>query len=240
MLDLFDILQDKSNEPYFTNEEKLILLNSAQNTFLSEYMENNFPGGIGITERGFISARSIENTLGNSDILKPLIVANMQEINGSGDKLMTNSNGRVSETDINTAITHNSGSSTPVLKLLSLALVSGGGSTLSSVKYNRHNDLFKSINNGFLTPTTTEPIYVIDGNGYIVYPNAVHELDMSVLRYPVDMVFVSEGSGSNVDCELDEQVHERILAIALEMVGISTREVFLDRIREKINHQDRV
>jgi hypothetical protein len=234
MITLFDLIQDKPNSVYFDDAEKLEFLNRAQVMFLSEYNENNFPGDIRITERGFISTRSLENTLGNTDILRPLVVGNMTTTDGV-TPITTDSNGNLLNSTIETAIGFNSGQTTPVLKLLSMAL-----SDDTPLKYVRHNDLYKFINNDFLSPTNAAPLYCINNDGYQVYPQAVHMLIVSVVRQPVPMVFIAAGNPGNVSCELDDFTHDRILAIALEQAGVASRDSALVNLRDIINHQDRV
>lgn len=237
MLTLFDIIQDKSNSAYFTDAEKVELINRSQIMFLTEYNENNFPGDIRITERGFISTRSLENTLGNTDILKPLIVGNMTTTNGS-TAISTDANGNLTNATIETAIAFNSGQSTGVLKLLSLALVDGSDNR--PIKFVRHNDLYKFIENDFLTPTTEFPLYCINNDGYQVYPQAANDIIVSVIREPVQVVFIGPSDPGNVDCELDDFTHDRILAIALEQAGVASRDSAIVNLREILNHQDRV
>lgn len=238
MITLFDLIQDKANSAYFTDNEKLEFLNRAQIMFINEYNENNFPGDVRINERGFISTRSLENTLGNTDILTPLIVGNMEFINLSGGRLSTDSDGNLLNSSLESAITFNSGQSREVLKLLSLALIDG--SNRYPIKYVRHNDLYKFLNNDFLVPTTRFPLYTINGDGYQVFPQVQSNLVASVVRYPIDLVYIDQGNAGNVSSELDDFTHDRILSIALDIAGISSRDQALIQLQEVINKEDRL
>lgn len=217
MKDYFDILHDKYNSGYFTDDEKALFLNRAQMIFLNEHLERELDGALNFYERGHIDARSIENTLGNTDILYPLVVSDMSEINGSGDRLATNSSGFLSRSDLLSAITQNSGQSTNPMKILYFGIDVSGEIYPTSAEYVRQNDILKFLKNSFLSPTSSQPLWTNDNNGYQFYPKEILNLTASVLRYPVEM-------SDSVDCELQGSTHDRIVSIALELAGVGTRD----------------
>lgn len=236
MLELFDIIQDKKNEPYFEIEEKIICLNASQILFISEFIENNFQGGLGARERGFIADRGIENTIAGSDIIKPLI-CNLSFLNGSGSKLKTSAVGKLSNIDIESSINFHSGVDSRVFKLLSLAVNQSGKTKMA--RYVRHNDLQKFLENDFLTPSINNPLYVVDQESYQFYPKQEMEVEASVIRYPVDMVYISDNNEGNVDCELDESYQMRIISRAIDIASVSTRDGNLISMNNLLNSHDR-
>lgn len=236
MISLFDIIQDKKNSTYFEDSEKLELLNRAQIIFLSEYMENNFTGAFGSSERGFIAERGIENTIAGSDLLNPLVTI-LRFTDTAETPLVTSASGYIPMSSILTSITHHSGESTDLYKVLSIAVESNDDEV--AVTYVRHNDLYKFLNNTFLIPISSRPLYVVDRDSYQIYPKQQYNVIMSVIRYPRDMIFISNGDLSNVDCELDESYHDRIVAIALDIAGVSSRDSALLGLKNILNKQDR-
>jgi hypothetical protein len=236
MINLFDIIQDKSNELYFTDNEKVSFLNMAQRIFISEHIENNYQTTPPLNHMGVMSGRSIESTQGSTDVLSPLIVGAMRYTNSTLSPIQTDNSGRLTSSVIEAAINYTSGKATKVSRMLSIGRISNG--VTYPVKFVRHNDHLTFSRNSFLSPTEDEPYYIIDGDDYIIYPNSSNELEVSVLREPVEMVYVNDGSASNVDCELSNSVHDRILDRALSLAGISGRDVALLQLKDTINNQD--
>ena len=60
MITLFDQIQDKPNEAYFTDSEKMEFINRAQIIFISEYTENYYEGGPQTKEKGFVGGRGTD------------------------------------------------------------------------------------------------------------------------------------------------------------------------------------
>lgn len=220
----FDVLQDKPNSVYFTDAEKELFIDRAQITLLNEHMEREFPGHPMDTERAVIDARGVENTLGNTDILKPLIVSDMSAIDGGGTKLKTTANGVLSVESLKQAITNHSGKSVEPMKILSFA-VDNGDAYPDSAEYVRINDIHKFLKNYFLLPATNSPVWTHQNDDYLFYPKAVHNIIASVVRYPISVV-----GGNN--CELQNSTHDRIINIALELAEMASRDGTLMQIRQ--------
>lgn len=217
MLDYFDLLQDKVNSDYFSEDEKLTFLNEAQIIFLNQHMEKEVEGALNFYERGHIDSRSLENTLGNTDILYPLVVSDMSSINGGGDLLQTSSGGFLSRENLETAITFNSGASTEPMKILSFGVDVSGATYPKRANFVRHNDLLPHLNNDFLVPTSSSPIWTNDNQGYQFYPKGELDIVASVVRYP-------ESISVGQDCELQAATHDRIVSIAIEIAVVSSRD----------------
>jgi hypothetical protein len=229
MVSYFDTLQDKKNSVYFEDDEKELFLNRAQLILLTEAMSGHIEGNLNFSERSTIHTRGVENTLGSTDIISPLIASGMSDINGSGTKLRTTAAGVLTKSLVNQAIVYNSGAASSVMRILSF-MVDNGGTYGDSAEFVRENDLPKFLKNDFLIPTNSSPVWTNKNSDYQFFPRSAKNIICSAIRYPVEMSI----SGV-ISCELNEFVHDKVVAIALELAGVGSRDMMLAELNAKIN-----
>ena len=228
MVTYFDTLQDKASSAYFSDAEKELFLNRAQIIFIEEMVNSDIDGKLNFYERGNVETRSIENTLGSTDALAPLIVTDMENIDGSNTRLATSSSGNLTKDDIDAAITQSSSKSTGLMKVLAFA-VDDGDTYFKPTKYVRQNDLYKFLQNDFLIPTSSSPIWTNHRENFKFYPKEVMNIVASAIRYPEPMVVGTTG------CELPDFTHDKIVSIALNEAGLGSRDDMLMKLNGSRN-----
>lgn len=204
MAQYFDILQDKYGSPYFTNPEKSLLINRAQVIFVKELLPTE-PNQI-------INLENTQNTLNEVSSL----IIRLNPISS-----IDPSSGLVSFADIQTELTARSAGAV-LWRILSIGY-SRDSVNFTPVKYVRHNDWFEFQDNYFKSPDQTNPKVVEYNAGFQLLPlNISTSLYFFVLKYPknVDIDTV-------ISSDLPDYTHDKIVAIALELAGIGTRDQML-------------
>lgn len=214
----FDILQDKYNAPYFIDVEKDEFINRAQLTFVNEVIYKELYPSLQAGERGPQVLSAIESTLSGSEILQPLIVADLAVTAAiTTGKLLTSA--------IETAINGQTSDSTGLMHVLSVSTANptGGGYTADRlVRFVRHNDIYRFRDNVFKQATVRNPVYMSVYDGFIFRPiptSTPANILMTVIKYPIA---VSLSGGQS--CELPDFTHDKIMAIALEFAGLASRD----------------
>lgn len=126
--------------------------------------------------------------------------------------ISTNSVGLLTDTAINAALTTAVGSAATTFRVMSAV------SSVAPVKYVKHNDVGSYLRNSYKAPTTSYKLYTQTAGGYQFYPQATTALTFTVMKKPKILV-----SGS-VNPEFGDYEMYNILAIALQLAGVSTRD----------------
>ena len=208
MATYFDILQDKYGSPYFINSEKSLLLNRAQILFVKELLPND-PDQL-------INLEATQNTIMEiTPLIVPLTVLGIP------------SNGIITYTAIQTALSVLVPGST-YWRTIQFGYSIDGGISFVPVKYVRHNDWYAFAANYFKNPTDANPKVVESYNGFQIAPINVNAgLYATVLKYPI----VVDIDGA-ISSDLPDFTHDKIVAIALELAGIGTRDQMLNALIE--------
>ena len=209
MIKLFDLIQDKVESSYFNDQDKLKFINAAQMRFVSDISISYLQGG-GKIYPGSSIASTIEDTHTGLELLRPLIVPDLE--------IASDADGQILYTSLEGLINAETGNNEKLYKILN---VSNDG---KDVRFIRHNDFYKIARNDFKKPEANYKVFRINIKGIKINPAGVDDYNVTVLKYPNNMVYFSDGDPLNVDCELPEVTHNEILAISLSLAGVSTRE----------------
>lgn len=208
--DYFDILQDKYGSPYFTDTEKSLLFNRASVQFVAEFFPV-IPGEINVElDRDTIAT------------LAPLIYE-LPAITMSASGIITKA----------------------AIQAALVALVAGAvlwrevggikatlGTEITAVNYTRHNDWAQFLNNSFKTPTDSNPKVYETALDYRFLPiNTITNMTFTVLKYPKTVLVDSVTPANNINSDLPDFTHDKILALALELAGISSRDASLIELK---------
>lgn len=204
MVSYFDILQDKYGSTYYTNAEKELFLQRAHIEFVKELLPVNES-----------SKENIELSQDTISQIAPLIYE-LPFMN-------MDSSGIVSKSSIQTALT-NAVAGGILWRPLSIGLYLSGKNV--PAKYVRHNDRWEFANNYFKKPSNTNPKVRETGTNYVFEPILTGaKVYFTVLKYPA---LVSISTPTNSD--LPDHTHDRIVAIALELSGVASRDVALTQL----------
>lgn len=210
----FDILQDKYQSPYFTDDEKDIFLNIAQLEYINSFIDD----GEGIND-------SVERNSFIFTSFSPLVYSIK---NG----LSMDSNGNVTIANITTELNLLSGDTSPYLYILNCGI--GSGSNVLEANYVRHNDIYRLQQNDFKRASTTNPQYSVDNQGLVFKPvDITANVIITVLKEPKKMTI----SAPSVNSELNSNCHNTIVAIAIDLAGVATREealISLNQIQKNV------
>ena len=238
MITWFDILQDKFDTPYFTDTEKYNFLNDAQLNYINRFLDLDKDGRVRLEESKVVNAA-----------LQPIIVsgtlATTTATAWSTSTAYTIGN-RVLESTVTyiCTVAHTSGTFATDLSsgywvvavnvsvsrayvttqlnivpdiIIPLAFATSSGAPIPFVRF---NDVYTLVSSGSLkAPTTTLPVYTIDGAGYSFYPDPgaspYTNMFCTILRMPVDIT-------ASVNCELTEFTHRKIVAMGMVKTGFVT------------------
>lgn len=205
MATYFDILQDKYGSPYFINTEKSLLINRAQVIFVKDLLPTE-PNQI-------VNLEATQNTIME---ITPIIVPL--------PNIVVPSTGIITYAALETAL---SGliSGAQFWRVLNIGYTTDN-INFKAVKYVRHNDWFAFQENFFKNPDDTNPKVNEYYLGFQILPiNINANLLFTVLKYPVN-VDIDGGISS----DLPDFTHDKIIAIALELAGIGTRDQMLNAL----------
>lgn len=202
----FDILQDKYGSQYFTVSEKETLFNRAILDFVNSHFT---PNKKGVTEA--------ERNQRISENLQPLTYR-VPAINMDPTGLITNSQ---IETSLQTIV-----ASGQFMRLLALGWEQSD-SYSPPIKFTRHNDWYQFKRNYFKDPKRAGvPKYYTDGLNYFIQPiNTIVSIRPTVIKYPAIVSSVGP-----VECDLPDFTHNIVLASALSLAGVSSRDEALSQL----------
>lgn len=202
----FDLIIDKTGNPYFTSNEKDSFLQRGEIDAVNSFFGN---------PKDRYEAEQSDKDVGR---IRSLI----EEIETTSDYL-----GRILDTTVNDLL------STEVMYYLNIA-VSGADNGCDTGSFNksrfvRHNDFFAHQNNEFKKGTQEYPVHRYF-NGYLkVTPSNEEKVYLTACRYPVKVTLDDPDdlgvAGVNaVSSELPDKFHDEVLMYALRSAGINIRE----------------
>ena len=209
MIDYFDLLQDKYGSPYFTTTEKERFLIQAEWYLISEHLPKD--GG----------AAGVELNANTWMVFNPI----MYELTAT-----MNSSGNISKSTLETTLAAALGFSSKIIR--PLAITWTNGLIINPVKGpTRFNNWATYLKNVFKVPTATYPRYYETATNYVLYPvDTSVTITINVLRAPRPM-----SVGSSFTSELSEIYHNDIVARALELAGVGSRDQMLSELK-KLNN----
>jgi len=211
MHELFDIVQDKYNEKYFTSSEKDVMLNRAHLMAINEIIFGEYyVNGINVIS-------GIEFSETQSSLMMPLMVSE-EIVSSSASSLITMAS-------INSAIQSKYGDNSELMFILDITSAPGNTEITpeTNIGYVRFNDYQSNKSNTFKKATVLNPKFLLTSNGYSIKPSAPSQpFYISCIKSPrkVDI-------GGSVNSELPVQLHDKIVAIALELAGVATESQVL-------------
>lgn len=200
-VNIFAILQDKYGSANLSNSEVIDLLNMALS---GEYMNRLFPDNQG----GVVNFEQDSNVTAN---IQPLIWTITTTMNSSGV---------VTDATINTALqTATGNASDTYFRIGSIGLTNSG--TTYPVKYIKQNQVWSFSRNTFKAPSLTNPKFTLVGSGLQFYPtDQTKTLTINVVKKP-RLLAVADLANN---CELNDYTMYNVIAIALKLAGVATRE----------------
>lgn len=206
----FDMIQDKFNSPYFTDLEFEEFINQGQLNFVNEVLFGQFIPATAQVDRGGQVMNPAEASLQGSEIIRPLIVPDLS-VNSSIAGAVTNN-------DIDTALSASTAiANQKHMHLLSVILNDAGTDRLC--RFVRHNDYVKFKTNSFKRPTATAPVYRVFRDGIKLDPEGVRNYKITVVKRPVNVSL-----SGNVNCELPAEYHGLVVAYAINLASVSSRD----------------
>lgn len=206
----FDVLQDKYGSPYFTDTEKSLLFNRALIQYVAQFLPPTEPGPLNVErDRDSIAA------------IAPLVY----EL----PAMTMSSSGIITKSAIQTALTALVADG---LLWRELALKATLGTEINPPNYTRHNDWAQFLNNSFKTPGDGNPKFYETALDYRFLPvNQLTQMVFTVLKYPKVVLVDSVTPANNIDSDMPDFTHDKIIAIALELAGIASRDQSLIELK---------
>jgi len=201
----FDVLQDRFGSPYFTDSEKMSLFNRA----IVDFVNSHFPTGKKYVEDVEQNQRVVED-------LNPLIFRVPAVRMDSAGIITANQVLLSLQALVPTA---------QVMRLLNVGWEQSNSYTVP-VKFTRHNDWYQFKMNFFKDPKRGGgPRFYLSGLNYYLEPvNISTNIRFTVLKYPVVV------NSTGVECDLPDFTHNELIARALELAGISSRDESLTQL----------
>lgn len=194
----FDIIQDKYGSPYFTDAEKSLLFNRATVQYVQQFFDVRQPAELNIEfDRDSIASLST-------------LIYELPSITMS-------STGIITKAQIQTALTGVLGGA---LLWREIEIKATLGTSVNPVNYTRHNDWAQFLNNAFKTPTNDNPKCYETALDFRFLPvNQTTQIVFTVVKYPITVDITGA-----VSSDMPDYTHDKILAIALELAGIASRD----------------
>lgn len=196
--DYFDLLVDKVEGAYFTDEEK--------DTFISqaciEYTKRHLP--------------SAENAGANIE-LDQINYGNLYTLVYTTSGLSMNSSGVITTPAIQSALNTASGSTEAFMAILGLAWTKSGSSY--APKWTPNNQWLPTINNAFKV-SATSPRYKYEKANFIFSPVDTNaSVTFTLLKQPK-----ATSLGSGVTIELPDHTHKAVVELAVDLAATAIRE----------------
>lgn len=208
----FDQLEDKVDSIYFNEFEKDLFINRAIQIFINNII-NKFTED---REGRFVISSALEESLNVSEVLKPLMLLDLP--------VVTDVTGVVTDAEIVTAIETEVGDEAAYLHVLSVVTAAG-----LPVKFVRENDYHKFQQNDFKVAIDLFPQYRIGYGGVFIAPVGVANYAISVIKEPKKVNYSTLDS-----TDLPETTHDYIMASALELAGLASRDEALLRVKDTV------
>jgi len=164
-----------------------------------------------------IISSNLEESLNASEVLRPLMLIDLQ--------VSTNSGGVITVEAIDNAIENRSGETETFLHILSVADDAG-----RPVSYIRENDFYKFEQNEFKKTVDEYKGYRIGAEGIRISPiEDSGAFTVSVIKAPKPVNYDTLDS-----TDLPETVHDVVLAKALELAGLASHDEALIQMRNVV------
>lgn len=212
----WQILLDKYESPYFTDEEFNALANKGQLEVVTDIFYDRFEklsnpyrkdAHLGEPRYGW------ENTQVEGYDLAPLTIPVTKTATG----------GQLTYADIEADLSGNK------LYHVGQVGVSYDGTTFERARWVRHNDYESLQDNYFKRASQAKPIVRFYDTYMQVEPAADVTVRTAVLRYPTDIVYDGDTPANNVDPELSDRVMQMVLHRMLRNSSIGIRDIELYR-----------
>jgi len=184
----WELILDKVNSPYFTDEEFEEFINMACLSFINKH------------------AKNFESTDKSTQDFDKLL----KEIRVDSDDV-----GVVLDTDIETEL------GTPFMYIENVSCKKSCGN-YGLIRFCRHNDYYKMVENTFKKPTDSKPVFRIMNDSIFISPAKKWKVKITVMKQPLPVSVLN-----NVGLEFDERASMKIISIALELAGIAVDETEL-------------
>ena len=184
----WELILDKVNSPYFTDEEFEEFINMASIAF--------------INRRATSFESTDKSTEDFGDLLREIF-------------LDTDDNGVLLDTEIITEVGY------PIIYMANVSYKKSCGD-YGLVRFCRHNDYYKMMENSFKKPTLQKPVYRIVNESLSVSPKKKWKIGVTVIKEPQKVSIIN-----NIGLEFDERTSMKIVSIALELAGIAVDETEL-------------
>lgn len=208
----FDQIQDKVDSIYYNEFEKDLFVNRAIQIFINSII-NKFHED---REGNLVISSTLEKSLNVSEVLKPLMLLDLP--------VVTDVAGVIGDSSIITAIETETGDEAAFLHVLSVV-----DSVGVPVKFVRENDYHKLQQNDFKVATDAFPQYRIGFGGVFITPTGVNSFTISVIKEPNKVNYETLTS-----TDLPETTHDYIMASALELAGLASRDEALLQMRNAV------
>lgn len=197
--DYLDLLLDKAESPYLTDDEKDSLISQA----CIEYVKRMLP--------------SAENQGANLE-LDQINYNNLYSLAHTTGSTNMSSGGVVTVSAIQTLLNTASGSTEPFMAILGVNWARSGSTY--PVKWVRHNNWFSHLNNYFKQGSASAPKYKYDKTNFTFYPIDINAtLTFSLLKQPK-----ATNLAAGTTIELPEHTHKAIIELAVDLAATSLRE----------------
>lgn len=213
----FNILLDHYNEPYFIDEEIDEFINSGTIEFVNDIIFKEYFPTLGENEKGIQALNSMESVIQGSEILQPLII---------DDLVVPVTSGYALTSSIDSAIQTETGDANDKLMHV-VSTVYNNGTEERLVRYVRHNDRARFNSNVFKRATDRNPIFSVSRTGLRIEPNTIDEVILSVLKSPRKV-----SSSLDIDSDMPDFTHQRIIAYAIAMSGVASRDEVLLQLQK--------
>ncbi|HEY0751635.1 MAG TPA: hypothetical protein VGD26_10790 [Chitinophagaceae bacterium] len=206
LVNYFDLLQDKYGSPYFTTSEKETFLTQAQLDLISKYLPQD--GG----------PENAERNANNSMVLSPISFSVSTSMDTSG--VITKAS---VESSLSTAL----GFTATIIRPSSITWSDSDGMR-PVMGPTRQNNWAKYQDNAFKDPVVSEPRYYETAVSYIIDPvNVNATIVINGLRYPKAI-----NVAGNQTSELASIYHTEVVARALEIAGVGSRDQMLSELKK--------
>ena len=197
--DYFDLLIDKIESAYFTDEEKDILITQA----CIEYVKKFLP--------------SAENPGANLE-LDQINYNNLYSLIYSTGSTSMSTTGVITMSAVQALLNTASGSTDPFMAILGLGWTKSSQSY--PVKWTKNNNWLSYLGNSFKKGSATAPRYKHDKTNFTFYPIDVNAaISFTLLKQPK-----ATSLAGGVTIELPEHTHKSIIELAVDLAATSLRE----------------